>query len=841
MKKKIILLSICIVMLAGIYIRNILVKSKETGAKPVLETETSISLEETGNITRAEAFRLVSYLYYTDYDREHLAKEFVFQDVTKEDWYYEYMLAMYCAGFDHQMDSVGENYYIRPMDLLNQYETHLLFTQITESFGIDLALLYQETGTDLTTGTREDLLEREQFLSLYETLVSMMNERNALVHMEELYFLAVDEEGKLVTQNGTYYGAELCYCKENVELITEYKLTDYLDCRLITMVSEDRILYLREISEEPTVFENAYLFHGEGTQMTAYIEGVTKQFELQAALSAPIDAMVGNITCKQGKISAISIKPDAVSDKVILANEEYIELENYGKVQYDDNFKIYKVYGELKMEQTNAILVGYSNTKFVLNENRISAALITEPITATNLRVMLKTSNYKGLFHEKVKITCTKPYILEYGEERKEIKAGKATTMDADSKCLSEGRVKVYSKDHETPIQILSIQRSQGNPSYRGSIEIAITSQGLTVINEVPIEEYLYAVLPSEMPISYGMEALKTQAVCARSYAYRQLLANQYSQYGAHVDDSVSYQVYNNYGETKETIQAVKETYGQTIEYEGEVITAYYFSTSCGYTSSMSDVWGGNTEYSYLIGSFQSLTENTKEAASPKTENEAQSEEDQTTLSVMSDSKVSPDFSGESSFREFLTKNTYSTLEEDFAWYRWTTKVSFDEITANLEEKLHKRYEANPNLILTKREVEGKTTYVPEPISTIGTVTGVEVKERKSSGIITQLLIHGTKESILVASEYNIRALLAPRSADIIRQDESIVTSLTLLPSAFFVFDVVDGGLKIHGGGYGHGVGMSQNGVKALSDLGYGYDEIIAYYYKGTKLTNIYE
>lgn len=829
MRKKIILLSICIIVLAGICIRNIMVKSKETSTQSVLEKEPSITLEETGNITRAEAFRLISYLYYTDYDRDNLPKEFVFQDVKEEDWYYEYMLAMYCAGFDNQLDSVGEDYYIRPLDLLNQYETHLLFKQITESFGIDLVLLYQESGLDITTGTRADLLEREQFLSLYETLVSMMNERNALVHMEELYFLAEDEEGKIVTQNGKFIGAELCYCKENVESITEYNLTNYMDRRLLTMVSEDRILYLRDVSEEATVFENVYLLHGEGTQMTAYIEGVTKQFELQAALSAPIDATVGNITCKQGKISAISIKPDAVSDKVILANEEYIELENYGKVQYDDNFKIYKVYGELKMEQTNAILVGYTNTKFVLNENRISAALITEPITATNLRVMLKTSNYKGLFHEEVKLTCTKPYIIEYGEEIKEIKAGKETAIDADSKYFIEDRVKVYSKDQETPIQILSIKRSQGNPSYRGSIEIAISSQGLTVINEVPIEEYLYAVLPSEMPISYGMEALKTQAVCARSYAYRQLLGNQYSKYGAHIDDSSSYQVYNNYGETKETIQAVKETYGQAIEYEGEIITAYYFSTSCGYTSSMSDVWGGNTEYSYLVGEFQSLSENAEEA------------EEETEVLAMGDNKPSPDFSSETAFREFLTKNTYSTLEEDFAWYRWTTKVSFDEITANLEDKLRKRYEANPNLILTQRKVDGKTTYVSEPISTIGTVTGVEVAERKSSGIITQLLIHGTKESILVASEYNIRSLLAPRSADIIRQDESAVTSLTLLPSAFFVFDVEDGRLKILGGGYGHGVGMSQNGVKALSDLDYVYEDILAYYYKGTKLTNIYE
>ena len=64
---------------------------------------------------------------------------------------------------------------------------------------------------------------------------------------------------------------------------------------------------------------------------------------------------------------------------------------------------------------------------------------------------------------------------------------------------------------------------------------------------------------------------------------------------------------------------------------------------------------------------------------------------------------------------------------------------------------------------------------------------------------------------------------------------------MTLLPSAFFAIDEKEDGVKLTGGGYGHGVGMSQNGVKALSDLGYSYEEIIGYYYRGTNLKNIYK
>ena len=78
------------------------------------------------------------------------------------------------------------------------------------------------------------------------------------------------------------------------------------------------------------------------------------------------------------------------------------------------------------------------------------------------------------------------------------------------------------------------------------------------------------------MPASYELEALKAQAVCARTYAYRQILGNSYSQYGAHVDDSTGFQVYNNTEESASTTEAVNATYGQMLFYEGRAIEAFY-------------------------------------------------------------------------------------------------------------------------------------------------------------------------------------------------------------------------------------------------------------------------
>ena len=827
MKKKIILSGICIFVLFGIFIRNNFLNQE--GKCVSTNSDQAIVQDDTTGIIRAEAFRLVSYLYATDAQRAGKNLDTEFQDVNDTDWYSEYIKFLYQEGFQNQANSIDGKLYIRPTEGLNYYEGNLLFQKIAQSFNINLEDLYKQSNIDLSLGNTVQILDRSQFLTLYENVVEAIKNNKSSVKIENLYILAVKNQ-QIITQKGEFVGAELFYINpKSIQESTQNRIEEYVDCKLQAVVSEQRILYVKQVLQEDTTFENVYIIQAQGNEVTAFIDGVTKKFQTQANIDQAINGVVGNITCLDGQVTGISIKPDQVTDKVIVANEEYIELEKYGRVKYDDNFKIYKVYGELQMEQVNAILVGYSNTQFVLNEDKISAALITEPITATNIKVMLKTSQYKSLFHDEVEVTCKKAFTITYGDKKKTFQANKKVKIKEDSAYLNAGRLRIESKNQETPIQILSIERNQGYPSYRGAIEIGKEKKGLTVINELPLEEYLYAVIPSEMPVSYGIEALKTQAVCARSYAYKQLLGNNYSKYGAHIDDSTNYQVYNNVAETKETIKAVKETYGQVLEYEGDVITAYYFSTSCGCTSSIWDVWGMNAGYEYLVGEFQGLAGLKK------------AKKEDSAIEAMANQEEVKDFSKEGTFREFLTKDTQQTLEQDFAWYRWNTTLSFKKITENVNQKLKERYEANPAYILTEKSKDDEVSYVSEPIETIGEVTGVEVKERKSSGIVTSILISGTKANVLVQTEYNIRELLSPMGNKVIRKDKSVVETLNLLPSAFFVLDDTKNGIKITGGGYGHGVGMSQNGVKALADLKYKYEEILEHYYKGTKLASIYE
>ena len=109
-----------------------------------------------------------------------------------------------------------------------------------------------------------------------------------------------------------------------------------------------------------------------------------------------------------------------------------------------------------------------------------------------------------------------------------------------------------------------------------------------------------YSVVPSEMPTEYQKEALKAQAVCARSYAIKQMAGKRLAALGAHVDDSVSFQVYNNLREDAASIAAVNETKGQVVFAENQVAETYFYSVCAGLSVGSKDVWFAKKDRSYL-------------------------------------------------------------------------------------------------------------------------------------------------------------------------------------------------------------------------------------------------
>lgn len=140
----------------------------------------------------------------------------------------------------------------------------------------------------------------------------------------------------------------------------------------------------------------------------------------------------------------------------------------------------------------------------------------------------------------------------------------------------------------ESPNQQSALQTDQG--WYRGHLTLSAAGGGFSVINEVPLEQYLYSVVPSEMPASWPLEALKSQAVAARTYALSHL--GQYRKRGYDVTSTTSSQVYQGVkAEHANSTRAVNETAGLIVTYNQQPIQAYFHSTSGGRTENGADLW----------------------------------------------------------------------------------------------------------------------------------------------------------------------------------------------------------------------------------------------------------
>jgi len=126
---------------------------------------------------------------------------------------------------------------------------------------------------------------------------------------------------------------------------------------------------------------------------------------------------------------------------------------------------------------------------------------------------------------------------------------------------------------------------------YRGKIELHNVLGKIYIINILNIEEYLFSVVPSEMPSSWSIEALKAQAVASRTYSYYHLLKNRDKNI-YDLDSTTNFQVYKGISsETQSSIEAVSKTSGIIMTYNYEPIIAFFHSTSGGKTADDKDVW----------------------------------------------------------------------------------------------------------------------------------------------------------------------------------------------------------------------------------------------------------
>jgi len=137
-----------------------------------------------------------------------------------------------------------------------------------------------------------------------------------------------------------------------------------------------------------------------------------------------------------------------------------------------------------------------------------------------------------------------------------------------------------------------------GQGTYRGQLVAVSVGGGLDVVNRVSIEDYVKGVIPNEMPASWAQQALRAQAVAARSYALATRQSGPFDLY----DDTRS-QVYGGKGtEQAASNHAARATAGQVVEHSGKVATTYFFSTSGGHTENIEDSFVGSSPVPYLKG-----------------------------------------------------------------------------------------------------------------------------------------------------------------------------------------------------------------------------------------------
>ena len=433
------------------------------------------------------------------------------------------------------------------------------------------------------------------------------------------------------------------------------------------------------------------------------------------------------------------------------------------------------------------------------------------------IRVLIKTSGFAGIYHDELVISSENGLYIEQNK--------KMTTFEPDEKYIIKESelhdqkivIKAYDKGL---IKLHNVARAE-EVWYRGVMECFGTENGIVLVNELPVEEYLYGVVPSEMPSTYPMEALKAQAISARTYTYFHMQSFAYPEWAAHVDDSTAFQVYKNISENANVNQAVDDTKNQVMKYQNELIESFYFSTSSGRSSGY-EVWKPQEQKQWLLG--KTLTGSQQKV-------DDFSYEAQTEAEII---KVK-----EKAYRTYISLGNVNDVEYQEAWYRWEYTRDFDDVQGFLEkvESLAVKY---PDEISIRLKYSKK-----EKLTRESEILACRIMERAPSGMVQRLCIQTENFEIIIRTQQCIREVLAKNGDALRKKDGSEFILGELLPSAYFYFDTMYEenclrSMTLYGGGFGHGAGMSQNGAKCLAQLGMAADDILKYFYSDVEIKSVF-
>ena len=274
--------------------------------------------------------------------------------------------------------------------------------------------------------------------------------------------------------------------------------------------------------------------------------------------------------------------------------------------------------------------------------------------------------------------------------------------------------------------------------SVRGDLVVTVRNRRVFVVNEVGVEDYVRSVVPSEVPSDWPLEALKAQAILARTYALYQKAERGSSDFD--LDATVQSQVYGGVAsEDGRTSQAVETTAGRVVRFRGQLAFTPYHSTSAGPTEDAVEVWGIDLPY---------------------------------------------------------LKGVDCSFDTESPAARWTRRVPLEEIEASL----------------------GRAGYRVGPIASL-----TPLGRNRSGRVFAVRAVHAGGAFVLKGAD--LRRIIGYRRLPSMRFD---LTAFAVNPESRQVE------AWFEGGGWGHGVGLCQWGMKALAERGWTADQIVGYYYPGT-------
>lgn len=355
--------------------------------------------------------------------------------------------------------------------------------------------------------------------------------------------------------------------------------------------------------------------------------------------------------------------------------------------------------------------------------------------------------------------------------------------------------------DNKSGLNLITVGE---NKKYRGAIGIGGTT-GITPYNLISIEEYLYGVVPNEMIPSWPEEALKAQAVAARTIAHYQY--NRFIQSGYNVVDTTTSQAYGGYNkEHPRTTAAVDATKGEIVYYKDKIAETLYFSTSGGYTESAENVWG--SDIPYLVSQIDTYETEPEQA-------------DWTRLITLEEIDrclgQAGAHIGKAKGIEILSRTPSGRVKE-------MNIIGTEGLYPLTLEKVRTFFSATQNGSLKSRlfEIQDAVTDRTD-VPTTNTVTLLSASGLQNKTASSLYVTNG--QELIEVSPNKLWIQTATTLSQLQRQN-------VVIP----IKEIVYGDVTIKGKGFGHGVGMSQSGAKGMANAGFDYKSILTHYYKGVTI-----